>query len=53
MLGFIQGFSNIDQSALHLIPLHLEYFQLPYNVQDILIPLLWTRAHWTVFLAIT
>ena len=37
--------------STRLIPLPLEYCQLPYNVQGILIPL--DGAHWTIFLATT
>ena len=51
MSGFIKRFSNIDQSALQLIPLPLQYCQLPYNIQGILIPL--DGAQWTIFLATT
>ena len=50
-VGLIKRFSNIDQSAVHLIPLSLEYCQLPYNVQGILIPS--DGLQWTIFLATT
>ena len=48
---FYIALSITDQSVLHLIPLPLEYCQLPYNVQGILIPL--DGAQWTIFLATT
>ena len=42
---YSSGFSNIDQSAVHLISIAIRIRQLPYNVRGILIPL--DSTQWT------
>ena len=48
---YIALFQSLIKVLLHLIPLPLEYCQLPYNVQGIIIPL--DGAQWTIFQATT